>query len=101
MQALEKRWSAGERDVHLRMRALARYMPRGEHEALAEGLLSEQRLRQRIQVRSVQAATLHCYRVTAHKVLHQFAGGFQHCIFAGKLLGCKGNALTTPVPDEH
>ncbi|KAK9785179.1 hypothetical protein WJX73_004995 [Symbiochloris irregularis] len=48
-QALEKRWSAGEREVHLRMRALARYMPRGEHEALAEGLLTEQRLRSRIQ----------------------------------------------------
>ena len=49
-QALEKRWSPAERDVHLRLRAFARYMPHGEHEALAEGLLSEQRLRARIQV---------------------------------------------------
>lgn len=49
-QALEKRWGQAEKEVHLRMRAFARYMPQGEHEALADGLINENRLRARIAV---------------------------------------------------
>lgn len=49
-QAAERRWTAVEKEVHARTRAFARYMPPGAHNALAEGLVLEQRLRGRIQV---------------------------------------------------
>jgi hypothetical protein len=39
-----------EKEVHARVRALARYMQPGAHNALADGLVLEQRLRGRIQV---------------------------------------------------
>ena len=50
LKAMEKRWGLAEREAHLRLRAFARYLPGAEHEVLAEGLLTEHRLRARIEV---------------------------------------------------
>lgn len=55
LQAAERRWTALEKEVHARTRAFARYMAPGAHNALADGLVLEQRLRGRIQVRQLIA----------------------------------------------
>lgn len=47
-QAIDKRRSAPERELHGGLRVLARHLPQEQWEALAEGLVVEQRLRARI-----------------------------------------------------
>ena len=50
-QAREKRRGAAEKEVHARLRPLARYQTQDAHEAWVGGLLLEGRLRARIQAR--------------------------------------------------
>ncbi len=51
LQALERRQTPAERELHSQMRVFARYQSSAEHEELVEGLLLEQRLRTRLEVR--------------------------------------------------
>ncbi|PSC69078.1 transcriptional adapter ADA2-like isoform X1 [Micractinium conductrix] len=47
-QAIDKRRSVAERELHGSLRVLARHLPQEQYEALAEGIAQEQRLRARI-----------------------------------------------------
>ena len=50
LQALERRQSPAEREVHAQMRVFSRYQSAADHESLVDGLLLERRLRARLQV---------------------------------------------------
>lgn len=49
-QALERRQSAAEREVHAQLRVFARFQTPAEHNTLADGVLLERLLRARLQV---------------------------------------------------
>ena len=50
MQALERRQTGAERELHSQLRVFARYHSAAEHAQLVDGLLLEQRLRARLEV---------------------------------------------------
>ena len=49
-QALDRRRNPAERELYARLKAIARYLPQQEFEVLSEGVVTETRLRTRIQV---------------------------------------------------
>ena len=55
-RGVERRRTPRDREFHAQLRPLARYQPQPEHEALAEGLLLEARLRARLLVRPLLSA---------------------------------------------
>ena len=50
-QGIERRRTPRDREFHAKLRPLAKYQPQSQHEAMAEGLLLEARLRARLLVR--------------------------------------------------
>ena len=49
-QNLDRRRSPAERELYARLKAIARYLPQTEFEVLSDGIVTETRLRARIQV---------------------------------------------------
>lgn len=49
-QNLDRRRSPAEREMYARLKAVARYLPQQEFEVLSDGVVTETRLRSRIQV---------------------------------------------------
>ena len=49
-QTLDRRRNPAERELYARLKAIARYLPQHEFEVLSDGVVTESRLRARIQV---------------------------------------------------
>lgn len=78
-QNLDRRRNPAEREMYARLKAVARYLPQQEFEVLSDGVVTETRLRARIQVLPQICVLCICYRSTAGP-LHEMDVSFPTCV---------------------
>ena len=71
-QNLDRRRNPAEREVYARLKAVARYLPQQEFEVLSDGVVTETRLRARIQVQAQDCVLCICHRDGPCSSQHKF-----------------------------
>lgn len=82
-QNLDRRRNPAETELYARLKAIARYLPQHEFEVLSDGIITEARLRARIQVCSGTT----CWPQISHSTTHRQCRFPEHVHMIVRMIG--------------